>query len=174
MLMDASPADLDFLGLGRIDPPMLRHDDPEAEDTFCQRLLLLGAKWWDSMERGLILSSSEELYVGLDESDEPEPTERERSWISIAWPTGGGLVVSEFDTTMWGVQNTHLDAFVPDDPARLRLCTSMDEKAQVLLNRFRGTVWEGVEHYRGNVFIGCWGTKITGEVGQFQKTWPET
>ncbi|KAF2188681.1 hypothetical protein K469DRAFT_660444 [Zopfia rhizophila CBS 207.26] len=49
MLEDVSPTDLDFLALDRTDPPMFRHEDPEEEDAFCQRLLLLGAKWWDSM-----------------------------------------------------------------------------------------------------------------------------
>src|SRR4051812_27265136 len=46
-LEDASPADSDFLDLDRRDPPMLRHKSREEEDGFCQKLLLLGAKWWD-------------------------------------------------------------------------------------------------------------------------------
>lgn len=49
----------------------------------------------------------------------------------------------------------------------------MDEKAQMLRDRFRGKVWGSVEDYRGNAFIGCWGRKETSEVGEFQKTWLE-
>ena len=171
MLVDASPTDLDFLALDRTNPPMFRHEDPEEEDAFCQRLLLLGAKWWDSMARYWLLNGEDVNNVDLDDSDEPEPTKRERHWVSVAWPSAGGLVVSEFDTNMWGVEIEK--ELVPEDVARLRLCTSMDEKAQMLKDRFRGKAWGRVEDYRGNAFIGCWGRKETGEVGEFQKTLSE-
>jgi hypothetical protein len=42
----------------------------------------------------------------------------------------------------------------------------MDEKAQMLKDRFQGRAWGRVEDYRGNAFIGCWGRKETGEVGE--------
>lgn len=170
MLEDVSPADLDFLDLGRRDPPMLRHESREEEDRFCQKLLLLGAKWWDSNSRYSLLHSEVNI-VELDKSNEPLPTMRERHWVSAAWPSTGGLVVSEFDTNMWGVEIETV--LVPEDVARLRLYKSMDEKAQLLKERFRGKMWN-VEDYRGNAFIGCWGLKKTGEVGEFQKTWLET
>ncbi|KAF2272645.1 uncharacterized protein EI97DRAFT_436730 [Westerdykella ornata] len=169
ILEDASPTDLEFLALDRMDPPMFRHEDAEDEDLFCQRLLLLGPKWWDSLARYWLLNGEEVDRGELDESDEPVPTGRERCWISVAWPSAGGFVVSEFDTNMWGVEIEK--ELVPEDVARLRLCTSMDEKARILKERFRGKVWEQVEDYRGNAFIGCWGWKETGEVGEFQKTW---
>jgi hypothetical protein len=73
---------------------------------------------------------------------------------------------------MWGVEIETV--LVPEDVARLRLRTSMDEKAQMLKERFRGKMWGNVEDYRGNAFISCWGLKETGEVGEFQKTWSET
>ncbi|KAF1961811.1 hypothetical protein CC80DRAFT_488217 [Byssothecium circinans] len=171
MLEDASPADLEFMALDRMDPIMFRHEDPKDEDAFCQRLLLLGAKWWDSMARFILLNSEDVDRGELDESDEPEPTKRERHWVSVAWPSTGGFVVSEFDTNMWCVEVEK--ELVPDDVTRLRLCTSMDEKAQMLKDRFLGKVWGRVEDYRGNAFIGCWGQKRTGEVGEFQKTWSD-
>lgn len=172
MLEDASPADIDFLSLDRMDPPTLRYEDPKEEDAFCQRLLLLGAKWWDSLERYWLLNGEDVDIPALDESDEPEPTKRERHWVSVAWPRAGELVVSEFDTNMWGLEGEK--ELVPEDVARLRLCTSMDEKAQMLKDRFEGKTWDRVEDYQGNAFIGCWSRKETGEVGEFQKTWPES
>ena len=115
---------------------MLRHESREEEDGICQKLLLLGAKWWDSYARYSLLNSGEVDIVELDESDKPLTTMRERHWVSVAWPSTGGLVVSEFDTNMWGVEVETV--LVPEDVARLRLCTSMDEKAQMLRERFRG------------------------------------
>ncbi|KAF2012501.1 hypothetical protein BU24DRAFT_425148 [Aaosphaeria arxii CBS 175.79] len=170
ILEDTSPADFDFLDLNRADPPMTRHEDPADEDAFCQRLLLLGAKWWDSLARYHLLNGEDVDVHELDESDEPEPTQRERHWVSVAWPSGGGgLVVAEFDTNMW---NPPIEKeLVPMDVARLRLCTSMDEKARMLRDRFGGRDWGRVEDYRGNAFMGCWAEKESGEVGELQKTW---
>jgi hypothetical protein len=51
ILDDAEAIDFEFLGLNPLDPPEKRLEDQSAEDPFCQRLLLLGAKWWDSEAR---------------------------------------------------------------------------------------------------------------------------
>ncbi|KAF2876415.1 hypothetical protein BDV95DRAFT_482506, partial [Massariosphaeria phaeospora] len=172
ILEDASPADFHFLSLDRMQPPMLRHESCEAEDVFCEKLLLLGAKWWDSMARYLLLNFGDGYanIAALEESDEPLPPMRERHWVSVAWPSTGGLVVAEFDTNMWGVEIEK--ELVPDDVARLRLCIGMDGKAQILKERFRWTTWSSLKDYQGSTFIGCWGSKKSGEVGQFQQTWP--
>jgi hypothetical protein len=172
MLQDVSPAEIDFFDLDWRDPSMLRHESPEAEDGFCQKLLLLGAQWWDSYARYLLLKDELMDIHELDESYEPLPTMREWNWVSVAWPSTGGFVVSEFDTNMWGVDDS--TELVPTDVARLRLCKSMDKKARILKERFEGKVWDKVEDYRGNGFIGCWSRKESGEVGDFQKSWPET
>lgn len=156
-----------------MNPPKSRHNSREEGDAWCQKLLLLGAKWWDSNDRYHLLHDEDQDVNHLGESGEPLPTMKERHWVSVAWPSTGGLVVSEFDTTMWGVERD-CDEFVPEDVARLQLCTSMDEKAKMLKERFQGKVWGRVEEYRGNAFIGCWGVKDTGEVGGFWKTWAET
>ncbi|KAH8731838.1 hypothetical protein GQ44DRAFT_603934 [Phaeosphaeriaceae sp. PMI808] len=126
----ASPADFDSLQLDRMDPPMHRYRTLEEEDVFCQKLLLLGAKWWDSVRRCILLTSEETDIHALDESDEPEPTLRERYWASVAWPSTGGLVVSEWDTNMWGV-GIHAEV-APTDIERLLLCTNMDERFMIL------------------------------------------
>lgn len=53
VLDSAEVIDFEFLGLSPLDPPVKRLDNQAAEDAFCQRLLLLGAKWWDSEARYL-------------------------------------------------------------------------------------------------------------------------
>lgn len=167
----ASPADFDFLHLDRLDPPMQRYKTPDEEDSFCQQLLLLGAKWWDSMARYTLLNCEDIDIHALDDSDEPLPTLRERYWISVAWPSTGGLVVSEWDTNMYGVGlGVEL---VPTDTSRLLLCTNMDEKTELLKSRFQGKLWNSVAEYTGNSFIGSWALKDAGEIGQFQYSWPK-
>jgi len=51
VLDTAEAIDFEFLSLNPLDSPLERLDDQAAEDAFCQRLLLLGAKWWDSEAR---------------------------------------------------------------------------------------------------------------------------
>jgi hypothetical protein len=50
-LENAHAIDFEFLGLNPLSPRMHRLQDDNAEYTFCQRLLLTGAKWWDSEAR---------------------------------------------------------------------------------------------------------------------------
>jgi hypothetical protein len=169
-LENASGADFNFLGLDRLNPEMKRHKTREEEDAFCQRLLLLGAKWWDSVARHWLLNNpDQEDTAELDNS--PLPTMRERYWVSVAWPSTGGLVVSEYNTNMYpgGVETET----VPDDVCRLVLCTTMDEKAAILKGRFEGKSWESVNDYHGNAFVRCWETKYSGEVGELLQTWLE-
>ena len=44
VLYTAEAIDFEFLGLNPLNPPLERLDNQAAEDAFCQRLLLLGAK----------------------------------------------------------------------------------------------------------------------------------
>ena len=102
-------------------------------------MLLLGAKWWDSYARFSLLKGADLLdddcISALEEGQEPEPSLKERYWVSVAWPSSGGLVVSEFDTNLWGMDRD-TENLVPEDVARLRLCRSMDEKAAMLREWF--------------------------------------
>jgi hypothetical protein len=170
LLENASVADFNFLELDRLNPDLKRHKTREEEDAFCERLLLLGAKWWDSVARHWLFNNPDQDDASeLDNS--PLPTMRERYWISVAWPSTGGLVVSEYDTNIYpgGVETDT----VPDDVCRLMLCTTMDEKATMLKERFQGKSWGSVEDYQGNGFIGCWQSKQCGEVDEMLQTWPE-
>jgi hypothetical protein len=153
-----------------MDPQELRFKSQEAEDEFCKRLLHLGAKWWDSRDRyGFICSVLDLLPMAFDalENDrEPWPTMYERRWISVAWPSTGGLWVGEFDTTMF--EPVEDDNIVPFERARLLLARTMDEKARILREHFNAKFFERVEEYEGYGFLNSWETKTTGERGPLQ------
>ena len=53
----------------------------------------------------------------LKDGTEPAPSMRERRFVSVAWPTTGGLWVAEFDTTLLGLEEE--DNLVPADAAGL-------------------------------------------------------
>ena len=118
ILNDVTALDYDFLGLDPLDPPAHRDDNQEAEDAFCQRLLLLGAKWWDSEVRYRFVVDIEDAANGrigangglrghhdgsFRNMKRPDATLREKRWVKVRWPSTGGLWVSEFDTTWAGV-----------------------------------------------------------------------
>ena len=75
ILDGAEAVDFEFLDLDPLDPPLRHHISPhtaseeerqkvaENEDVFCQKVLLLGAKWWDSEARYNIVSEMEQRGV---------------------------------------------------------------------------------------------------------------
>lgn len=113
VLQEPEAIDFEFLGLDPLDPLLQRSDDQDSEDDFSKRLLLLGAKWWDSEERFRFAAPSKmtsdwlgnKRSVNSDNSFRdvwrPDPTMRERRWVKVGWPSTGGLWVSEFETS-WG------------------------------------------------------------------------
>ncbi|KAL9618506.1 MAG: hypothetical protein Q9160_006762 [Pyrenula sp. 1 TL-2023] len=163
--------DFEFLGLDPVNPPPTRLQNQAEEDVFCQRLLLLGAKWWDSEIRWRFLKAADErdeaTIEALEEETEPAPTMRERRWVSVGWPTGGGLWVAEFDTTLWEIEEEH--NIVPEDTARLRLARTMDERCQVLKEHLGGRYYEDISEYEGYAFLNSWNATEQGEVGPLLK-----
>jgi hypothetical protein len=155
--------DFEFLGLNPLDPPMKRLDDKAAEDAFCRRLLLLGAKWWDSEARYTVVARLE--VDGVRANEEPPPTMREKRFVKVGWPSTGGLWVAEFDTTFAGVDEE--DNLLPYDEgaARLRMARTMDERCAILRDRFKARFYENVKHYKGYAYLNSWETKEIGEVG---------
>ena len=87
MLENVDAVDLDFLGLNYLDPPRERLDDQIEEDTFCQRLLLLGAKWFSSKERQsfvhAVLNGHEDSLIEEDFEEQPRLLIEERLWICV-------------------------------------------------------------------------------------------
>lgn len=78
VLEHATALDFEFLGLDAVHPPMRRDPAQDAEDRLCQRLLLLGAKWFDSRERyGFVanVAAGEEPEIqAIEAVEEPAPT----------------------------------------------------------------------------------------------------
>lgn len=171
VLNSADAIDFEFLGLDPLDPPSRRLSDQAAEDAFCQRLLLLGAKWWDSEARYDVVSAIEDEAQGitrkLDYSieEEPPPTMSERRLIKVAWPSTGGVWVADFDTTWAGVDEE--DHLLPDDAdvGRLKMARTMDERAALLRDRFNARHYGNIGEFEGYGFFNCCETKEEGEVG---------
>jgi hypothetical protein len=182
VLDDPQHIDFDFLGLDPLDPPEHRDQDQEAEDAFCQRLLLLGAKWWDSEERYFYVKGIEQAAYGYVDSsghgdgsfqdvNRPGPTMREKRWVRVGWPSTGGLWVSEFESHWGGVDEDNLP---PEGMAGINLARSMDERCRILRDRFRGKFYESVNDYKGYAFLTAWQWKWTGEVSKNLLTPQET
>ena len=179
VLRRVTAVDFDFLGLDPVDPPMLRDRDQDAEDAFCQRLLLLGAKWFDSDERrGFIAGLAEDDESCIDElraGEQPAPTLMERRWVAVAYPDGrgpegAGLWVAEFDTVMQGLLEA--DNVVPTNASQVQLARNMAEKVEIL-KRLRGKFYASLEEYErggGKACLNSWATKTTGEVGPLVQT----
>ena len=66
------------------------HDNSdESENIFCQRLLLLGAKWFDSYKRYRFVNgygASVHPYIyQVEQGLVEQPTMRERRWLRVGW-----------------------------------------------------------------------------------------
>lgn len=185
ILDNAQALDFEFVGLDPLDPPAHREHDQGAEDEFCQRLLLLGAKWWDSEERYFFVAGLEQIANGYTSAryghrdgsfrnvSRPSPTMREKRCIRVGWHSAGGLWVSEFDTTWAGVDEE--DNLPPDEGlARVNLARTMDERCAILKEKFRAKFYRTLNDYEGQGFLRAWEWKTTGEVDRNLLTPQET
>ena len=155
-----------------------REDD--EEDTFCQRLLLLGAKWWDSEKRYQFVDrfgAGMEPFVGDVEGGRvEEPTLRERRWVKVGWETAvssmdvseiGGFWLLDCDANWLGVIEE--DNVVPEDAARVNLAASMDERCEIL-KQIGARFYPALGQYEGeSTFLRAWEWKREGEIGQLKK-----
>ena len=162
-------------------------EDDDDEDTFCQRLLLLGAKWWDSESRyqfvdhfGAGIPAFED---DVQEGRVAEPTLKERRWVKIGWEqatasstndvnvngrrTGGGFWILDCDTNWMGIIEE--DNMVPGDGARVLLAASMEERCEVL-KQMGASFYPALESYNGeSTFLRAWEWKREGEIGPLKK-----
>ena len=185
ILEEATHVDFTFLGLSKTDPPLKRdygHESNEnvdrdsvavKEDALCQRLILLGAKWWDSEARYQFVKSVEAgqgpAIADVDWGRVEEPRLRKRRWVRVGLEgvtttvssvpremhaefdhrdedEGVGLWVLDCDSNMHNVLEE--ENMVPMDAGRLGLARSMDERCRILKSlgaRFYG----GLEDYDG-------------------------
>ena len=172
VLDDAESIDFEFLGLDPLNPPPSRLEDQAAEEAFCQRLLLLGAKWWDSEARYSIVSAFETgAFVDRRVDDafyldnQAPPTMSEKRLIKVGWPSTGGLWVSEFDTAWAGLDEEDNEVPHDEELGRLKMARTMDERCRLLRDRFRAKYFDKVEDYVGYGFLNSWDSKDTGEIG---------
>ncbi|KAK2600980.1 hypothetical protein N8I77_010468 [Diaporthe amygdali] len=167
--------DFEFLGLDPVDPPMQRDPDQDAEDAFCQRLLLLGAKWFDSNQRhGFVagVAADDDLAIcALEAGQQPQLSLRERRWVSVAYPEPagpeGGFWVAEFDTPTYGNHERH--NLVPAEASLVHLARSMAEKCE-LLKRIGARYYTSLDVYDGAASLNAWKEKTVGEFGPLVQT----
>lgn len=168
VLAQAEEIDFQFLDLDAEEPPHERFEDQEAEDAFCQRLLLLGATWWDSeMRLSDVAYLLEERLISPVEHGIQPPTLRERRFVKVGWPSSGGLWVAEFDTAALGLADERSLLPVDEDSARRKLqeARTMGERCDILQHWFGAHFYESLAEYHGEGFLSSWTTKETGEVG---------
>ncbi|KAL8773457.1 MAG: hypothetical protein Q9209_001560 [Squamulea sp. 1 TL-2023] len=67
----------------------------DEDDRFCQRMLLLGATWFDSEVRYQFFNAYAAVaHFAVEEVDnvrEIEPTLRERRWVKVGWKDTAAL-----------------------------------------------------------------------------------
>ena len=82
VLERATALEVEFLGLDPVRIARYRDEDQSREDELCQRLLQLGAKWFDSRERyGFVwdvAANDERRLAAIDKGEQLAPTAMER------------------------------------------------------------------------------------------------
>jgi hypothetical protein len=192
VLEHATALDFAFLGLDTAHPPLWRDCDQDTEDALCQKLLLLGAKWFDSEDRytfvaGVANEAADEddpHWLALEAGEMPPPTKMERRWVSVAIIPAGedegdedggkegerikGLWVLEYETTLPGMQERH--NLQPYDVGRVSLARTMEEKCEIL-KAMGARFFASPSRYEGGAAcVNAWEEKTQGEVGPLVKT----
>ena len=126
----ADLVELKQLGLNPLNPPKLRFSDAAKEDSFCQELRKIGAKWWPSERR------FRDVWSG--DWDEVQPTEEELKLVWFGWPADGGLLVLECENSE-----------SPEDIGRLRMATNMEERCKILTEAFMARFYQDPTTYDG-------------------------
>lgn len=178
VLEHVTALDCEFLGLDALDLRVHRDPDQDAEDELCQRLLLLGAKWFDSRDRYRFVAGvvhDEEDKVKILESSSvlnvPGPTIRERRWVRVGYPTApeGGFWVAEYDTVVYHEIYSAKDRIVPYGADLVQLAKSMDEKCEAL-KKLDGKFYKTLDDYDGLSYLNAWKNKTSGEVGPLTRS----
>jgi hypothetical protein len=152
---------------------MRRDPNQEAEDELCKRLLLLGARWFDSHDRYRFVAGVAEDYdpdiLALEAGEAQAPTTMERRWVSVGHPSGpkGGLWVAEYDTVMYGMREKH--NLQPVDAGKVSLARTTDEKCEILKS-MGARFFASLEQYDGAACLRAWEEKTQGEFGALVQT----
>jgi hypothetical protein len=173
VLEHVTAPDFEFLGLVQTSPPELRDIDQENEDIFCQQLLLLGAKWYDSIERYdfvVDVRVGDPTAIYYLESDRASlPTTRERRWVSVGWlkEPKGAFLITNYEISMYWAEDE--ENFAPDFAATLALVRTMEERCEVL-RKLGARYCASLDQYEDETtFLRAWEWKKDGEVGPLMK-----
>ena len=89
VLERAGPIEFNHLGLDRSQLSLERSSKQDEEDEFCQKLLLLGARWFDSRERYYFVSDvaddDEVAFESMGAGEEPHPFKKECRGVSVGF-----------------------------------------------------------------------------------------
>ena len=170
VLERVTPVDIDFLGLDPVHLPIQRDPDQDAEDRFCQQLLRLGAKWFDSVERFHVVACvavDDQRYIDdlVDGLAEPLTT-MERQWVCVGITSGERLWVAEFDTPLLFIEDKYNQE--PDGSTRVLLARTMEERCSILKD-LGAKFYENIEQYDGKACLRAWEKKTIGEVGLLEQ-----
>jgi hypothetical protein len=169
VLERAGPLDFDHLGLDRLQPVASRSSDQDEEDAFCQKILQLGARWFDSRERyGFVANVADEFepeIQAIEDEEQPAPSDMERRWVSVGLEEGGFWVL-EYDRNIYSARETQ--NLVPSDASRVMLAETMQERCEILKN-MGAKFYRRVSEYDGLACINAWKTKESGEHGALTK-----
>ncbi|KAF1808041.1 hypothetical protein P152DRAFT_517827 [Eremomyces bilateralis CBS 781.70] len=171
VLEQATALDFEMLQLDSVNLALARDDDRAREDEHCQRLLWLGARWFDSRERyGFVWNLSRQLSPAIsavERGEQPAPTRPERWWVRVAFSNGqdphGGFWVGEWDSRIYGSRGDR-QAPVHLDAAQIALARNMGEKCRIL-EALGATYFDSLDSYRGEACVNAWHHKHTGEFG---------
>lgn len=173
VLEHATAPDFEFLDLIQTSPPQLRDMNQENEDIFCRQLLLLGAKWYDSIERyDFILqvrAGDPRAINDLEHKRALLPTTRERRWISVGWlrEPNGAFLIANYEISMYWAEDE--ENFAPDFAATLTLARTMEERCKIL-RKLGARYYASLDQYRDETtFLRALEWKKDGEVGPLIK-----
>jgi hypothetical protein len=156
VLEDAVPADFAFLGLEGCWLPDHRHASQDDEDAFCRRLLRLGARPWNHMGQfEHVMRYLDDPHLTSEQIVKAVPDAEERRWVSVAWPSGGGVWVTEVSRASLGTIDSHCsNEDVLHERGRLKtLALSMDAKAAILEEYFDAEFYQDPSEYKGDAFL---------------------
>lgn len=155
--------------------PAGEQGDMDEEDAFCQRLLLLGAKWWDSEKRYQFVdhfaAGFQPFIEDIEEGKVAEPTLRERRWVKVGWEhlaansseCDGGFWILECDSNWMGIIEE--DNLVPANAAKTKLAKTMEERCEIL-KEMGARYYAGLKDYKNeSTFLTAWSWKWEGEIG---------
>ncbi|USW56615.1 hypothetical protein Slin15195_G099340 [Septoria linicola] len=130
---------------------MQRDTDQAVEDIWCQRLLTLGAQWFESQQR---YECIDDFLHGEDNSlnDQPLPTAMELGWFSVGIASNG-FWVAEYHQRQSPRDATGRAFRV--EARQVQLARTMEEKCEIL-QLMGATFYRSIDDYDGFGCLNAW------------------